>query len=77
MKITLEPRRNSDRGGFLTMPLRKNIPEPNDKSWVLTTCPACGRESWERPVPDWLRQSVDGIVCTECALRISLEEGDD
>lgn len=25
-------------------------------------------ECWERPIPDWLRESVDGIVCTECAL---------
>lgn len=68
MKIVLSPRKRTDVGGYLTMPLKKNVPEPNDKSWTLTTCPVCGRECWERPIPDWLRESVDGVVCTECAL---------
>lgn len=71
MKITLEPRKRSDRGGILTMALRKNVPEPNDLSWTLTTCPACGRECWKRPVPDWLLESIDGMLCTECALKVN------
>ena len=66
--MKLEPRKRSDRGGYLAMPLRKNVPEPHDRGWKLTRCPMCGMECWERPIPDWLRESVDGIVCTECAL---------
>ncbi len=66
--MILEPRKRTDRGGYLAMPLRKNVPEPHDQGWKLTSCPVCGRECWERPLSDWLRESVDGIVCTECAL---------
>lgn len=66
--MKLEPRKKSDRGGYLAMPLRKNVQEPHDRGWKLTRCPMCGRECWERAIPDWLRESVDGIVCTECAL---------
>ena len=66
--MILEPRKRNDRGGYLAMPLRKNVPEPHDQGWKLTSCPMCGQECWERPIPDWLRESVDGIVCTECAL---------
>lgn len=32
----------------------KNVPEPKDKTWKKTTCPACGRECWDRLLPDWL-----------------------
>ena len=75
MKIVLPPRNRTDAGGFLTMPLKVNVPEPNDKSWTLTTCPVCGRECWKRPVPEWLLQSVDGVICTECALKVNQTNG--
>ena len=67
--MKIEPRKKEDRGGYLAMPLKKNVPVPSDEGWKLTTCPGCGRECWERPIPDWLRQSVDGVLCTECAIR--------
>lgn len=50
----IRPRKESGRGGYLCMPLVKNVPEPQDKTWKKTTCPACGRECWDRLLPDWL-----------------------
>ena len=72
--MILEQRKRTDRGGYLAMPLRKNVPEPHDQRWKLTNCPVCGRECWERPPPDGLRQSVDGIVCTECTLMMGVSQ---
>lgn len=58
------------RLGIACMPLIKNVPEPNNKQWVKTICPVCGRECWETPQLKWAKQ--DGIAneaaCTECAL---------
>lgn len=66
----LRPRTPIDRGGYLAMPLVDNVPEPRDKAWKRTACPACGRECWDRPLPVWLTEGMlEGKLCTECALR--------
>ena len=44
MYVKIMPRKTTDRGGYLAMPLRVNIPEPKDKMWKLTKCPNCGAE---------------------------------
>ena len=55
------------------MPLKSNIPEPKDKSWTLSTCPRCGRECWDRPLPEgFSEETFDGKLCTECGLRVSM-----
>ncbi len=72
--MILEQRKRTDRGGYLAMPLRKNVPEPHDQGWKLIRCQVCEQECWERPIPDWLRKSVDGIVCTECALKMGVSQ---
>ena len=65
----VRPRKAGGRGGYLCMPLVKNVPEPKDKTWKKTACPACGRECWNRLLPDWLTEEMlDGKLCTECAL---------
>ena len=70
MEITVWPRGKKEKGGILMMPLKKNVPQPKDPEWKLTTCPACGRECWERPLPAPFKQSdFDGALCTECALK--------
>lgn len=70
MKVKIEPRNKTDVGGILCMPLKQNIPNPKDKSWKLTTCRGCGRECWDRPIPDgYSRSSFGGKLCTECAIR--------
>ena len=54
------------------MPLRKNVPEPGDKSWTLTTCKKCGRECWYQgknaETAKALCPSIK-FLCTECALK--------
>ena len=50
--IKIGPRKQTDQGGILTMPLRQNVSWPTDKTWQLTTCPSCGRECWDRPLPE-------------------------
>lgn len=69
--MNITPRKPTDRGGYLMMPLVQNVPEPRNPTWKRTTCPVCGRECWERPLPAGVeRSSFDGALCTECALRI-------
>lgn len=64
--------------GWLMMPLRNHIPQPGDPGWKLTTCPECGRECWERPLPGWLKEGMfSGALCTECALRKGREDKQD
>lgn len=49
--MEIKPRRISDRGGIITMPLKVNVPDPNDNSWEETNCPECGAKCWKRPLP--------------------------
>lgn len=70
MYVKIMPRKTTDRGGYLTMPLRVNIPEPKDKMWKLTKCPNCGAECWKTPLPDGFTEDMfDGSLCTMCALK--------
>lgn len=57
--------------GVLCMPMRRNIPEPKDKTWKLTTCPTCGRECWVTPGHRKALKENKNITaaCTECAVR--------
>lgn len=66
-------KKRSGRGGYLMMPLVANIPKPCDPEWKRTTCPSCGQECWERPLPAGIDSSFfDGVLCTECALKKGL-----
>lgn len=68
MKIEL--RKQSDRGGYLMMPLVENVPVPSDKTWKKVSCPKCGKECWDRPLPDGFSYDMfDGKLCTMCALK--------
>ena len=67
MRIT--PRKPTDRGGYLTMPLVSNVPSPSDKSWRKVICPSCGKECWDRPLPEGFAEEMfSGKLCTLCAL---------
>lgn len=51
------------------MPLKQNVPVGR-KAWMLTRCPKCGRECWDRPLPEgYTLDMFGGKLCTECALR--------
>ncbi len=75
MTLKIEPRKTTDRGGYLTMPLRENVPVPGSENWQLTNCPQCGRECWDRPLPDGLtKEMFAGRLCTMCALRAGIAD---
>lgn len=68
MKISITPRKPTDRGGYACMPLKSNILKaPED--WILTQCPECGQECWRSPLIEVAEQSGAVALCTMCALR--------
>ena len=73
MEIKIWPRMPGERGGYLSMPLKRNVPIPKDESWTLTTCPHCGAECWDRPLPkEFNLQMFDGKLCTLCAIKAGM-----
>ena len=75
MNIKIEPRKTTDRGGYLMLPLIKNIPYPANDTWKKSTCPKCGAECWDRQLPPGFTEDMfSGKMCTECALRMTVQE---
>lgn len=61
----------SNRLGYLMMPIIRNVPRPTDKSWIPAKCPTCGRECWDRPLPEGFSEDMfKGKLCTMCALNL-------
>lgn len=74
MNIKIEPRKMTDRGGCLMLPLVKNIPYPANDTWKKSTCPKCGAECWDRQLPPGFTEDMfSGKMCTECALRMATQ----
>lgn len=70
MKVKIQPRKQSDKGGYIMMPMRINVNDPVDKSWKLVRCPVCGCECWDRPLPEGYAEDMfDGKMCTGCVIR--------
>lgn len=71
MEVKIEPRKKTDRGGYLMMPLRRNVPNPKNNDWKLVRCPACGAECWDTGnLPTgW---ATPQKLCTMCALKKGL-----
>lgn len=70
MDVKIEPRKKSDRGGYLMMPLLKNVPIAPRASWKLVRCPVCGAKCWDRPYPEGWEEPEK--MCTMCALKKGL-----
>lgn len=47
--LQIETRKVSNKGGYLSMPLRQNVPEGH-KGWKLVKCPKCDQKCCERPL---------------------------
>ncbi len=76
MNVKIAPRKPADRGGYLMKPLRANVPDPQDDTWRLASCPSCGRECWDRTLPEGLTEDMfAGRLCTMCALRAGIGIG--
>ena len=71
MKIEIKPRTLNDKGGYLCMPLKRNVPEGH-KGWKLVKCPQCEAECWKRPLLKELKNTGITMLCTECALKIGI-----
>lgn len=72
-KVKIWPRDPGEKGGYAMMPMRKNIPVGRDK-WILTQCPACGRECWRTPLLSVVIQQGALALCTECAMQKGVGE---
>ena len=68
---TIQPRKATDKGGWLCMPLADNIPN-GKKGWRKIHCPICGDMCWKRPEDEALilYKGLDGAACTRCALKM-------
>lgn len=69
----LTPRKDTDRGGILCMPLADNLcgdVKATHPDWEQTTCPSCGRQCWKQGEADKLqREQGVQLLCTMCALK--------
>lgn len=74
-EITIEPRKETDRGGIMLLPMKKNIGDVSEShpDWKLISCPKCGQECYEYPETQRLilTQGVTAM-CTECAIKEGL-----
>ena len=68
LEVKIWPRKPTDQGGYICMPLKANIPVGRE-GWILATCPECGAACWRRPLDRKLEQSGCIALCTMCALR--------
>lgn len=74
--IDLSPRKETDKGGILCLPMEKNLNgdiKAKHPDWELMECPHCGRNCWKPGGIDELvkKQGVQ-LLCTECALSAGL-----
>lgn len=70
--IDLTPRKDTDKGGILCLPMEKNLNgdiKAKHPDWELMECPLCGRGCWKPGGVDKLveKQGVQ-LLCTECAI---------
>lgn len=68
MEIKIWPRGPEDRGGYVMMPMKKNVPVGHE-GWELTACPKCGSECYKSPLMDVAMEQGAILLCTECTLK--------
>ena len=73
--FSIEPRKITDKGGILLLPLKKNLKhaEENHPDWKLIKCPECGQDCFKYPEADRLKltQGVT-LMCTECGIKAGI-----
>lgn len=73
MYISITPRKETDRGGYICMPLAANCPTGH-KDWKMRKCPECGAICWEMPGAKKLeREQGAKLLCTMCALKMGVK----
>ncbi len=76
MKIRLWPRKETDMGGIIMMPLKDRIPY-GKKSWLSVKCPKCGKRCWFNS--DYKELAIKQnmrYMCTRCALEETQRRSD-
>ena len=72
----LAPRKQTNRGGILCLPLDKNLNgdvQAKHPDWKPVECPTCGRKCWKHPEADRLAKEQGAkMLCTECAIKAGL-----
>ena len=72
----LTPRKQTDRGGILCLPLDKNLNgdvQAKHPDWEPVECPTCGRKCWKHPEAGRLAKEQGAkMICTECAIKAGL-----
>lgn len=65
---TIQPRKATDKGGWLCMPLADNIPN-GKKGWRKIHCPICGDMCWKDrktkllfSTTDWMELHAHGAL---------------
>ncbi len=53
MYAKITPRKTTDRGGYLAMPLKVNIPEPKNERWETDKMPAMWSRVLEATSSGW------------------------
>lgn len=68
--VSIQPRKVTDRGGWLCMPLVVHTPE-GKPGWEKIHCPVCGELCWKRPTDAGVieKSRLEGAMCTSCALK--------
>ena len=69
----LSPRKDTDEGGILCLPLDKNLngdTQAKHPDWKPVNCPLCGRKCWQPAGAE--KVQTNGVLCTECALKAGL-----
>lgn len=73
MEVEITSRKATDRGGYVCMPLKRNVPK-GKLNWELTSCPRCGQECWRQPQIIYAEAQGAVALCTECALKAGVEK---
>lgn len=72
----LTPRKQTDRGGIICLPLDKNLNgdvQAKHPDWEPVECPTCGRKCWKHPEAGRLSKEQGAkMLCTECAIKAGL-----
>ena len=64
MKVKIEPRKATDRGGYYCMPLYTNI-QHGKSGWRIAQCPECGAKCWRTPLAEIAEEQGAKGLCTK------------
>ena len=73
--IEVEPRKLTDKGGIMLLPLFKNLGDvrENHPDWKLIKCPECGQDCYEFPEATRLQLTQGtSVMCTECGIKAGI-----